>query len=110
MLMPGDMTQRKDLRDAAFMNVLQARLGDAVSVFGVPVVVTFGFVTAKVREGLGLVKSHVVDARCVSGHGGVAPCGEVFLVRKVRCHNRQLFKFNPRKGGRFVQAPPLSRP
>lgn len=47
MLMPGDMTQRKDLRDAAFMNVLQARLGDAVSVFGVPVVVTFGFVTAK---------------------------------------------------------------
>ena len=40
-----------------------------------------------------------VDARCISGNPYAEPSGEIFYMRKVRRHNRQVHKATINKGG-----------
>lgn len=61
---------------------------------------TFGYITKNTRIQHGLPKTHAVDARCISGHPAAAPLPHIFLQKKVRCHNRQIHKTNPSKGGK----------
>ena len=65
----------------------------------IPVEETFGYLTKAERLGHGLPKEHYVDARCIAGHPEARPAQIVFFSRKARCHNRQIHKFNPSKGG-----------
>ena len=53
------------------------------------------------------MKTHCVDARCISGHPDSTPLGYVFSQKKVRCHNRQTHKLTILKGGyrKLNQAP-----
>lgn len=60
---------------------------------------TFGYITKNTRIQHKLPKTHAVDARCISGHATAAPLPHLFFQKKVRCHNRQLHKMNPSKGG-----------
>ena len=60
---------------------------------------TYGYITKNTRIGYDLPKDHYIDARCISGHPDAEPLGYVYYQKKVRCHNRQLYKFNTPKGG-----------
>ena len=68
---------------------------------------TFGYITKNVRIQNDLPKEHYIDARCISGNPNAEPLGYYFYQKKVRCHNRQIHKFNILKGGkkRLNQAP-----
>ena len=86
-------------RDAAFMGIMRwafyNRLKEAYS----EVSLTYGYLTKNTRIACGLVKSHCVDARCISGDPMAEPSKEVFFQKVVRRHNRQLHKATISKGG-----------
>lgn len=68
---------------------------------------TTGAETKMLREQHGIEKSHVNDARCISGHPMASPCAILFRTRALRHHNRQLHRAQPSKGGerRSAKAP-----
>lgn len=68
---------------------------------------TYGYITKSIRIQNNLPKEHYIDARCISGNPNAEPLGYYFYQKKVRCHNRQIHKFNILKGGkkRLNQAP-----
>ena len=53
---------------------------------------TYGYITKRVRKTAGLPKEHYIDARCISGNPNAKSDGYVYIMRKQRCHNRQLRK------------------
>ena len=98
----------KTLRDAAAMNAMRWRVYDELkATLGVPVRLTYGYLTKHARIANGIEKTHAADARCVSGTPGASPAEEVFLLRELRRHNRKVMKSNLLKGGRWKrnQAP-----
>ncbi len=60
---------------------------------------TYGYVTKNTRITHQLEKSHVIDARCVSGHPLARPDTTWYLIKAVRRNNRQLHQATIRKGG-----------
>lgn len=56
---------------------------------------TYGYITKRVRKTAGLPKEHYIDARCISGNPNAKSDGYVYIMRKQRCHNRQLRKALP---------------
>ena len=101
--LPETIKRGKPFRDAAFMGVMRWAFNDelkeAYSPKGVEARLTYGYVTKNARIENGLPKEHYVDARCISGNPAARPPGEVFYMRKVRCHNRQIHKMTVQKGG-----------
>lgn len=65
----------------------------------IPVEETMGATTKMVREGVGLEKSHITDARCIARHPYATPLNYHFLEVPKRVHNRQLHKATILKGG-----------
>lgn len=100
----GIASRGKSYRDVTAMSIMRPRVLSVVreryAGSGVEVVETFGYVTKNARVRCGLEKSHVTDARCISGHPLASPCEEVVFSYRKRCHNRQLFKANTLKGGK----------
>jgi N6-L-threonylcarbamoyladenine synthase len=66
--------------------------------------VTYGYETAINRREHGLKKSHDTDAYVIAAHFGAERCFMVYLLRQLRCHNRQIYKENIAKGGRLLKA------
>lgn len=97
--LPGKKRGRS-YRDAAFMgimrNTLLERLREEVDV---PVTMTYGYITKYWREKVGLEKSHINDAICISKHPYAKPLDTYYLTKAVRHHNRQIHKANFSKGG-----------
>ncbi len=60
---------------------------------------TYGYLTKNTRINNNLEKSHIVDARCISGNPLALPGKDIYLIKQVRKNNRQLHKANPLKGG-----------
>ena len=69
------------------------------AVYGDKLHMTHGSTTSYRRNTAGLSKTHVSDARCISGYPDAAPCVEAFFQKKARCHNRQIHKTKICKGG-----------
>ena len=99
----------KSLRDAAVMSIMRWAVYNRARLVFPNVHLTYGYVTKRTRITSELKKSHVVDARCISGHPLVVPCSEQWLMRQRRRHNRQIHKTNILSGGRrkLNQAPYL---
>ena len=97
LMLPGKGV--KPLNDAAFMSIMRWEVWNKLKELGVPLHMTFGYITARRRKQYGIEKSHRADARCISGFGNAKPADEWFAIKKVRCHNRQIHKQNPSKGG-----------
>ena len=90
------------LRDASHASIIGACLvRDLADMLpdDVELLVTCGTDTAAIRKAAGLSKSHVVDARIISGGASTTPAKKVFRRRKVRRHNRHYHKANLLKGG-----------
>ena len=68
---------------------------------------TYGYITKHTRITNNLPKDHHIDARCISGNPLAKSDGTYYYQKKVRCHNRQIHKFNIIKGGirKLNQAP-----
>jgi N6-L-threonylcarbamoyladenine synthase len=60
---------------------------------------TYGYITKYHRQKLGLPKTHDTDAFVIAGNYGAERCGYVYHCKQIRCHNRQLHKMKPSKGG-----------
>lgn len=87
------------IRDASFMGIMRWAVWNKLKEFGIPLYMTFGYKTAELRKKYDLPKEHRVDARCISGNPTAKESSEWFFCKKVRCHNRQIHKFNISKGG-----------
>ena len=90
--------------DAAFMGIMRWSFYDTLKKkyesSGVPVSLTYGYITKHTRIQHNLPKEHYIDARCISGNPTAVSNGEYFYQKKVRCHNRQIHKTTILKGGR----------
>ena len=83
------------------MNVMRRRVyGELKATLGVPVRLTYGYLTKHARIANDIEKTHAADARCISGTPSAVPAEEVFLLRELRRHNRKVMKSNLLKGGR----------
>ena len=102
-ILPKTIHRGMRFKDAAFMGIMRwafyNRLKELFAIKGIPVTLTYGYITKNIRIKYGLPKEHFIDARCISGHPDAAPPKEVFYQKKVRCHNRQIHKLTINKGG-----------
>lgn len=86
-------------RDAAFMGIMRWAFYNKLREKYKNVSMTYGYITKNTRIENKLPKKHYVDARCISGHPLAKPSEMIYYQKKIRCHNRQLFKINTLKGG-----------
>ena len=93
--------QRKtaSLRDATQMTVLRWFVYHGIKAEYPQAKLTYGYITKNTRITHSLVKSHIMDARCISGHPLAQPPEHTFLIKQVRGQNRQLHKVKILKGG-----------
>lgn len=91
--------KRVTLRDSAHMTVLRWFIYNGLKKMVKNIQFTFGYITKNTRITNGLQKSHMVDARCMSGNPLAKPLKSVFYIKQVRSNNRQLHKATILKGG-----------
>lgn len=98
--LPEGKKRGKSYRDAAFMGIMRNTLLERLrKEVNVPVTMTYGYITKYWREKVGLEKSHINDAICISKHLYAKPLVTYYLTKAVRHHNRQIHKANFSKGG-----------
>lgn len=96
--LPKTIHRGMSFRDAAFMGIMRWAFYNELKNKYPNVSNTYGYITKNARITNGLPKSHSIDARCISGHPLAKPLGHIFFQRKIRCHNRQIYKCNILKG------------
>ena len=97
--LPENIKRGKKFNDATFMGIMRWEVYNKLKETYLDVSLTYGYITKNTRITNGLDKSHIVDARCITGCPNVEPCDEIFYMKKVRNHNRQLHKATIGKGG-----------
>ena len=106
--LPANIHRGASYKDAAFMGIMRWAFYNKLKEMYSDVSITYGYITKSTRIEHGLAKTHYIDARCIAGAPTVKPLGEYYYQKKVRCHNRQIHKSNPKKGVRKLnQAPYL---
>lgn len=102
-----DIKRGPVFKDAVFMGIMRWALYNVLKEIYPNVKMTFGYITKNTRITHKLEKTHIVDARCISGHPEAEPAEECFYIKKVRRHNRQIHKMTIGKGGyrKLNQAP-----
>ena len=95
------------LKDAAFMGIMRWQFYNELKKTYKDVSLTYGYITKHTRITNNLPKDHHIDARCISQHPQAKSDGTYYYQKKVRCHNRQIHKFNIIKEGirKLNQAP-----
>lgn len=94
------------LKDATFMGIMRWAFCNQLKEIYPNVSITYGYLTKNTRIEHGIAKEHFVDARCISGNPKATPLGVYYYQKKVRCHNRQIHKSNPKKGVRKLNQAP----
>lgn len=88
------------MKHAAHMSIMRWKLYERLkAVYGDKLHMTYGSTTSYRRNTAGLQKTHVNDAKCVSGNPAAEPSDCIYYQKKVRCHNRQIHKVKICKGG-----------
>lgn len=98
-ILPEDIKRGNRYNDAAFMGIMRWKVYSKLKETYPNVALTYGYLTKNDRIENNLPKEHFIDARVISGHPTAKTDGTVYYQKKVRCHNRQLHKQNPSKGG-----------
>lgn len=101
-----NIKRKESFRDASFMNIMKCRLYYELRKLYSNVSKTFGYITNYIRIKFGLPKVHYVDARCISGNPAAEPLDYYYFQKKIRCHNRQIHRPNPKKGKRLLNQAP----
>ena len=97
--LPRTIRRGMSFRDATFMGIMKWAFYERLKELYSDVSLTYGYITKTVRIKNELPKTHYIDARCISGHPAAKPLGYYFRLKKVRCHNRQIYKMKILKGG-----------
>lgn len=105
--LPEKIHRGMKCNDASFMGIMRWELYKALKDIYPDVKLTYGYITKHTRIQHKLQKTHYLDARCISKNAEVISDGNVFYMKKVRCHNRQIHKMSINKGGyrKLNQAP-----
>lgn len=90
----------RSFRDPTQMGVIRWYIYEQAKALFPNVHLTFGYITKHTRITHGLEKSHLIDARCISGNPKALSDGTWHLNKMVRRNNRQLHKATIRKGGK----------
>lgn len=96
----------RSYRKAAFMGIMRWAVYHGLKAIYPKVSLTYGYITKHTRIKAGLGKSHMVDARCISGNPRSEPPVTYYYFKQVRGLNRQLHKANPKKGKRQANKAP----
>lgn len=99
--LPENIKKKAGYRDATFMGIMRWAFYNKLKkqYSNMDVSMTYGYITKNTRIENNLPKEHCIDARCITGHPKAVPCDEMFIIKKVRCHNRQIHKMTINKGG-----------
>ena len=97
--LPKTIKRGMSFKDATFMGIMRWSLYEKLKTLYPNVSLTYGYITKNTRIKNNLPKDHYIDARCISGNPLAKSNGEVYHYKKVRCHNRQIFKAKILKGG-----------
>ncbi len=89
----------RGFRDATQMGMIRWRIYQQAKTLVPKVHLTYGYLTKQTRIEYKLEKSHIIDARCISGHPLAQTDGIWHLIKFVRRNNRQVQKATIRKGG-----------
>ena len=98
-ILPDKIHRGMSFRDATFMGIMRWAFYDELRNRYPNVSMTYGYITKNTRIKHGLSKEHYVDARCISGHPLAEPSDCVYFQRKIRRHNRQIYKNNTLRNG-----------
>ena len=98
--LPKTIKRGMSFRDATFMGIMRWSFYEELKRRYPKVRMTYGYITKNVRIKNNLPKEHYVDARCISGNPKVKPLDYYYYQKKVRCHNRQIYKATINKGGK----------
>lgn len=90
----------KSFKPASHMNIIRSRLVEELRLEFGNVFETFGYLTKYNRERLNISKSHSSDAFVISHNFNAERIDVEYQYKKVRRHNRQLYKSKPSKGGK----------
>lgn len=101
-----NLKRGKSYRDAAFMGIMRWTVYARLRALYSNVSLTYGYITKNTRATNQLLKSHITDARCISGNSLAEPSGSYYYFKQVRKQNRQLHKANPKKGIRQANKAP----
>src|SRR5712692_12064162 len=97
----GKIPRRSEgFRDATQMGIIRWRIYNETKALFPNVHLTYGYITKHTRISHKLEKSHLIDARCISGNSTSQTDGTWYLIKWVRRNNRQLHKATIRKGGK----------
>ena len=105
--LPKTIKRGMSFRDAVFMGIMRWELYNNLKKNYTNVYLTYGYITKHIRITNSLPKTHAIDALCIAGNPSANRLDKYYLIRKVRCHNRQLHKATINKGGvkKLNQAP-----
>jgi hypothetical protein len=95
-----NLKRGQSFRDAAFMGIMRWAFYNKLKTIYSNVSLTYGYITKNTRITNGLPKEHRVDALCITGNPLVNRLDNWYFIKKVRCHNRQIYKANILKGGK----------
>ena len=102
--LPSNIKRGMSFRDATFMGIMKWSFYEELKNRYKDVHMTYGYITKNTRIKNNLPKEHYVDARCISGNPLAKPLGIYYYQKKVRCHNRQIYKNTFLKGGKKRRA------
>ena len=101
--LPKKIKRGMSFKDAAFMGIMRWAFYDRLKEIYLPlwidVSLTYGYLTKNTRITHQLPKTHYLDARCISGHPDAVSDGSYYHQKKMRCHNRQIYKAKTLKRG-----------
>ena len=92
--------KNRGFRDATQMGIIRWYIYNQAKALFPNVSLTYGYLTKNTRITHKLEKSHLIDARCISGHPLANSDNTWHLIKMVRRNNRQLHKATIRKGGK----------
>lgn len=99
--LPSSIKRGMSFRDAAFMGIMRwAFYNGLKEQYPEMVSISYGYITKYTRIQNGLPKDHYIDARCISGNPLAKSNGYLYLMRKIRRHNRQIYRETTFKCGR----------
>jgi len=91
-ILPKSIKRGASFKDAAFMGIMRWTFYGELKKNYPNVHMTFGYITKNNRIKNGLPKDHFIDARCISGNPLAKTSGTVYYQKKVRRHNRKIYK------------------
>lgn len=98
-MLPKNIQRGESFKDAAFMGIMRWTFYGELKKSYSNVHMTFGYITKNSRIKNGLPKDHFIDARCISGNPLAKTSGIVYYQKKVRRHNRKIYKDRILKDG-----------